>query len=84
MLYFVENESGNVSDVTEKIYNRLKNKKDYKCWTEDPYAQLPEVETIGSSTDYTISELRRMRDDYSDSEWKEFTKGDQRKTIDTL
>lgn len=42
MYYYVKNESGNVSDVTEEIYNRLKDNDAYECWKEDPYKDLPE------------------------------------------
>lgn len=91
MYYYVKNESGNVSDVTEEIYNRLKNNDSYECWKEDPYKDLPEEVTEmvdegvpykgKSSTDYTIAELKEMRDDFSDENWEEFIEGDERKTV---
>lgn len=84
MYYFVKNESGNISDVTEEIYNRLKDNGAYECWTEDPYKDLPaEVTemTQDKSTDYTIADLKEMRDDFSGEEWEAFTEGDKRKTV---
>lgn len=45
MYYYVKNESGNVSDVTEEIYNRLQDNDAYECWKEDPYKDLPEEVT---------------------------------------
>lgn len=62
MLYYVKNSSGNVSDVTERIYNDLKGSDEYECWTEDPYENLPD-EVAGmqkTSTDYTAKEAREI------------------------
>lgn len=53
MYYFVKNESGNVSDVTEEIYNRLKDNDAYECWKEDPYKDLPK-EVTEMTEDYPI------------------------------
>lgn len=45
MLYYVKNKSGNISDVTERIYKRCQKDDEYECWTEDPYKSVPkEVE----------------------------------------
>lgn len=37
-----------------------------------------------SSTDYTIADLREMRSDFHDDQWKDFTKDDTRKSIDSI
>lgn len=83
MYYFVKNESGNVSDVTEEIYNRLKDNDSYECWKEDPYKDLPEevTEMVDESTNYTIAELKEMRDDFSDENWEAFIEADERKSV---
>lgn len=92
MLYYVKNKSGNISDVTERIYKRCQKDDEYECWAEDPYKEVPkEVEEnkveetppegYGTSTDHTIRELNDMRASFSDEDWKEFTKNDERKSV---
>ena len=40
------------------------------------------IEEMGSSSDYTIAELRRMKPDIED--WTEFTKNDTRKSVSQI
>lgn len=57
MKYYVKNPSGNVSDVTEKIYKQRQRNDEYKCWTEDPYKEVPkEVEdnAVEDTTEYPV------------------------------
>lgn len=84
MYYYVKNESGNVSDVTEEIYNRLKDNPAYECWKEDPYKELPKEvqQVVEKSTDYTVREATEKMSEMSDSEKEAFVAEDEdRKTI---
>ena len=76
MVYLVTNESGNTSTVTEKLYNRLKDKPEYECRTVEP--------DYPSSTDYTVREVREMASDMDDEQLKRFTRNDERKTVKNL
>lgn len=72
------------------------NDKPEKCEGVYIHGNFPKVEAlyngkvikpkrkkaIGSSTDYTIAELREMKPNIDD--WADFTKDDKRKSIDSI
>lgn len=87
MLYYVKNKSGNVSDVTEEIYNRLLDNDAYECWTEDPYANLPQEVTDNTpkSTDYTVREFVELAKDMNQEDLRAMIpESEERTTITDL
>jgi hypothetical protein len=68
----LKNPSGRIVEMNQRLYDYHKNQEGWET--------VDEVEA--KSTDFTISELREMKDDIDD--WKSFTKGDNRKSIDNI
>lgn len=73
MAYIITNSSGNRCGVTKKLYNELIGKEGYTGEITD---------SKKTSTDYTVAELRDMKDDIED--WDSFIEGDNRKSIHSL
>lgn len=98
ILVFVTNERiGEVADIVEKFdrvsYRNPKYFKPHerkeKCSGVYIHGDYPQIEELYSdelirkdSTEYTISELREMKDSIDD--WDEFTKNDNRKSISQI
>lgn len=69
MAYIITNKSGNRCGVSEKRYYELIDQEGY----------TGEITESKISQDYTIAELRDMKDDIED--WDSFIAGDSRKSV---